>query len=94
MKIKDSRIEKLDKEEREARRLSILVKYLCLSACCKYHYTMNGNLFEFEQVRQIYASNDIHEDCNCALSQVLVNDLGEPLFTKAIERVRAQKHRF
>ncbi|HTF96388.1 MAG TPA: hypothetical protein VL995_09670 [Cellvibrio sp.] len=94
MSIKEMRLEKLEREEHQVRQLSILVKYLCLSLCCKYHYASNGNLFDFNEIRMIYAAESVPDDCNCGITQVVVNELGLPLYPKNIEKVRAQKSRF
>lgn len=94
MNVKEMRLEKLEREEYEVRRLSILVKYLCLSTCCKYHYPSNGKLFDFSEIRKIYTVANVPDDCNCGITQVIVNELGIPLYPKNIERVRSQKSRF
>ena len=94
MSVKKMLFEKLEREQNDVVRLSLKVKYLCMTSVCKYHYPLNGEILSYDEVRAIYHPDSVEDDCNCGASQIMVGDDGEPLYPKVVERVLARKSRF
>jgi len=90
MSANEMRIQKLLREESDTRRLGIKVKYMCLSLPCEHHKSMHGELFEIEQLKKTYDLSNVPADCRCAVVQVLVDDLGNPLTPSIVEKAKAQ----
>jgi hypothetical protein len=90
MSANEMRIQKIVREESDTKRLGIKVKYMCLSLSCEHHQALHGELFEVEKIKALYDLANVPADCRCAVTQVLVDDQGNPLTPAIVERAKAQ----
>lgn len=84
------RIQKIVREESDTRRLGIKVKYMCLSLSCEQHQALHGELFDIHKIKTLYDLANVPTDCRCAVTQVLIDDQGNPLMPTVVERAKAQ----
>ncbi len=92
MSINENRFTNLVRAENNATRLGISVKYLCLSLRCEYHTHLHGELLDFDKVKEIYSLNVVPNKCCCAITQVLIDEHGQPKDSNLLERLRLQAH--
>lgn len=93
MSVNENRFNKLIREEDEVSRLGIRVKYLCLSLMCENHKQLHGKLLGFERAKEIYCLTAVPKNCRCGISQVRVDELGQPIDARLVEKVRSQVHK-
>lgn len=90
MSVNSMRIEKILKEDEDVKRLGIQVKYMCLSLMCEYHKPLHGELFDIEEVTELYRLDIVPEDCRCGVTQVLVDEMGKPRNPNVVENAKSQ----
>lgn len=90
MSINKLRIEKFLREENEAKRLGILVKYMCLTLSCVHHQSLHAELLDVEKIKEIYNTSSVPNGCSCAVVQILVDAHGEPLTPSIIRKAKTQ----
>ncbi|MCK0716463.1 hypothetical protein ACFO0U_01135 [Chromohalobacter sarecensis] len=91
MNINKMRSEKLFREQDDAVRVGIKVKYICMSNQCSHHEHLHGEIIEFEQALEIFSIKNVPPGCRCACTQIVVNDSGEPVSTNLVEKIKNQK---
>lgn len=91
--VNEMRITKLQREAKDTERFGILVKYLCLSAMCKHHSHLFGELIDYHVALSLYSLDMVPDDCRCAVSQVLVDENGEMRSKALKERIAKQREK-
>ncbi|MBS3667999.1 hypothetical protein [Vreelandella boliviensis] len=90
MTVNSMRLEKILRETEDVKRLGIPVKYMCLSLMCEYHKSLHGELFNIEEIKDLYSLENVPEDCRCGVTQVLVDEVGKPRNPRVVEKARLQ----
>lgn len=91
MSVNQSRFDKLYREQNDAVRLGIKVKYICMSIQCPHHADLHGEILDFDEVVKIFSIENVPDGCRCACTQILVDDSGKPITPGVVERIRNQK---
>lgn len=84
------RLDKVFKENEDVKRLGIPVKYMCLSLMCEHHKSLHGELFDVEEIKDLYSRENVPEDCRCGVTQVLVDEAGNPRNPSVVEKAKSQ----
>lgn len=90
MSINESRIKRIISEDAEVKKLGLKVKYMCLSLACDHHRSLHGELFGFGEIKTIYALESVPDGCRCGVTQVLVDNQGNPMTPKVVELAKSQ----
>lgn len=91
MNIKEMRIRGFEESQAQSLKVGSSVKYMCLSLACEYHSDLHGELFDADEIRNIYGTDDVQEDCKCAIIPILVDPQGNPVIPRQVEKAKAQK---
>lgn len=90
MTVNSMRLDKILKDDEDVKRFGILVKYMCLSLMCAHHKSLHAELFDVEEIKDIYSLENIPEDCRCGVTQVLVDETGKPKNPRVLEKAKSQ----
>ena len=90
MTVNSMRLDKILKENEDVKRLGISVKYMCLSLMCEHHKSLHGELFDVEEIKDLYSLENVPEDCRCGVTQVLVDEAGKPRNPRVVEKAKSQ----
>lgn len=90
MAVNSTRLNKILKEDEDVKRLGIPVKYMCLSLMCEHHKSLHGELFDTEEIRELYGLENVSDDCRCGVTQVLVDEAGELRNPRVVEKAKSQ----
>jgi len=90
MTVNSMGLDKIIKENEDVKRLGIPVKYMCLSLMCDHHKSLHGELFNIEEIKDLYNLENVPEDCRCGVTQVLVDEAGNPRNPGVVEKAKSQ----
>ena len=88
MSVQEMLVRKIEQEEADVKRLGIDVRYLCFSLACSHHSYLLGKLLAIEEIRAIYCSGNVPDDCKCAVNQILVDPSGNPIYPGIVEKLK------
>lgn len=91
MEVNKMRSEKLIREQADAARLGIDVKYIFMSAQCPHHENLHGKVVEFDEAFEVFSIENVPSGCRCACTQILVDEKGEPFSPSLVKRIKSQK---
>lgn len=90
MSPNEKRLQKVLRDEQSVNRLGIPVKYMCLSLMCEHHKSLHGELLDISEVMEIYKLESVPEDCRCGITQILMDETGNPRTPEIVEKAKSQ----